>query len=244
MIRLDQQQQKPGQEPDVWQWAKLTQIDPAPFSTSIDLPDLASRGDVVLTLDFRGLSSLQPPPKYKGKPPDDHSVVVDLNGKSVATLTLERPRRGAPRDQAARIGTEGARQRTHAARAQAQAAMGNRRATRSTSSCSTGSKRTIRSPAISTPARCRSRPPRTARRSLRIAAMARRCSTAATASDAPDARIGGWPLRVRRSFGRHRAFSSARRRTRQTRSAATRRRERLAASRRIATTTSSSRIRN
>ncbi len=87
MIRLDQQQQKPGQEPDVWQWAKLTQIDPAPFSTSIDLPDLASRGDVVLTLDFRGLSSLQPPPKFQDKPPEDHSVVVDLDGKSVATLT-------------------------------------------------------------------------------------------------------------------------------------------------------------
>src|SRR5262249_34310917 len=69
MIRLDQQQQKPGEESDVWQWAKLTHIDPAPFSASIDLPDLASRGEVVLTLDFRGLSDLMPSPKYTGTRP-------------------------------------------------------------------------------------------------------------------------------------------------------------------------------
>src|SRR6476646_1179657 len=28
MIRLDQEQQKPGEEADVWQWAKLTHLDP------------------------------------------------------------------------------------------------------------------------------------------------------------------------------------------------------------------------
>jgi hypothetical protein len=28
MIRLDQQQQKPNEESDVWQWAKLTHVDP------------------------------------------------------------------------------------------------------------------------------------------------------------------------------------------------------------------------
>jgi peptidase C25-like protein len=87
MIRLDQQQQKPGEESDVWQWAKLTHIDPAPFATSIDLPDLAARGDVVLTLDFRGLSNLPPPPpKYGGDRPEDHAVAVSLNGKTVATV--------------------------------------------------------------------------------------------------------------------------------------------------------------
>src|SRR5690606_4079322 len=31
MIRLDQRQQEPGEEPDVWQWAKLTHVDPEPF---------------------------------------------------------------------------------------------------------------------------------------------------------------------------------------------------------------------
>ncbi|HEX5125063.1 MAG TPA: C25 family cysteine peptidase, partial [Rhodanobacteraceae bacterium] len=86
MIRLEPDQQKPGEESDVWQWAKLTHIDPKPFETSIDLPDLAPRGDVVLTLNFRGLSGLLSPPKYEGEHPDDHTVVVDLNGKLVATL--------------------------------------------------------------------------------------------------------------------------------------------------------------
>lgn len=86
MIRLDQGQQKPGEESDVWQWAKLTHLDPKPFETSIDLPDLAPRGEVVLTLAFRGLSDLLSPAKYDGAHPDDHTVVVDLGGKPVATL--------------------------------------------------------------------------------------------------------------------------------------------------------------
>ena len=86
MIRLEPDQQKPGEESDVWQWAKLTQIDPKPFSTSVDLPDLAARGDVVLTLNFRGLSDLLQPPKFKGTRPDDHTVAVLLDGKAVATF--------------------------------------------------------------------------------------------------------------------------------------------------------------
>ena len=86
MIRLDPDQQRPGEESDVWQWAKLTQIDPKPFSASIDLPDLAARGDVVLTLNFRGLSELMTPPKFAGKKPDDHTVQIALDGKTVATF--------------------------------------------------------------------------------------------------------------------------------------------------------------
>ena len=86
MIRLDQLQQKPGEESDVWQWAKLTQIDPAPFSTTLDLPDLAARGDVRLTLNFRGLSELMAKPTYKGEMPDDHTLTVSVNGKSVGTF--------------------------------------------------------------------------------------------------------------------------------------------------------------
>jgi hypothetical protein len=86
MIRLDQQQQKPGEESDVWQWAKLTQIDPAPFSTTLDLPDLAARGEVRLTLNFRGLSELFPTARYKGDVPDDHTVIVSVNGRALATF--------------------------------------------------------------------------------------------------------------------------------------------------------------
>jgi len=85
-IRLDQQQQKPGEESDVWQWAKLTQIDPTSFSTTFDLPDLASRGDVALAVNFRGLSELTPNAKYKGDRPTDHAVEVRINGKLVSTL--------------------------------------------------------------------------------------------------------------------------------------------------------------
>ena len=94
MIRLDQQQQKPGEESDVWQWAKLTHIDPTPFSTTFDLPDIAAHGDVAFTLNFRGLSELSPTPSYKGERPDDHTVVVSLNGKTVATLRSEERRVG------------------------------------------------------------------------------------------------------------------------------------------------------
>ena len=89
MIRLEPDQQKPGEESDVWQWAKLTQIDPKPFSAPVDLPDLSARGDVVLTLNFRGLSDLLKPPKFKGEKPDDHTVVVMLDGRKVATFAWD-----------------------------------------------------------------------------------------------------------------------------------------------------------
>ena len=86
MIRLDQRQQKPGEEPDVWQWAKLTQVDPKPFETRFDLPDLGGAGGPVqLVLAFRGLSTLLPPPKDKGEKPSDHVVEVLLNGQPLAT---------------------------------------------------------------------------------------------------------------------------------------------------------------
>jgi len=85
MIRLDQTQQKPGEESDVWQWAKLTQVDPQPFETTFDLPDLDARGGVKLTLNFRGLSELSAPPKRKADKPDDHQVEISLNGRVLAT---------------------------------------------------------------------------------------------------------------------------------------------------------------
>ncbi len=86
MIRLDTSQHKPGQEPDVWQWAKLTHIDPKPFETRFDLPDLDARGGTVaLTLDFRGLSEVQPPFKYEGDTIDDHAVAIHVNGRLLQT---------------------------------------------------------------------------------------------------------------------------------------------------------------
>jgi hypothetical protein len=87
MIRLDQAQQKAGEESDVWQWAKLTQVDPQPFETHLDLPDLDARGaGVKFTLDFRGLSDLILPPKEKTAKPDDHLVEITVNGHALAPL--------------------------------------------------------------------------------------------------------------------------------------------------------------
>jgi len=87
MIRLDQDQQKPGEEADVWQWAKLTHVDPQPFETRFDLPDLDTRaGKVQLTLDFRGLSDVAPPVKEKASKPDDHLVEVTVNGHTLTPL--------------------------------------------------------------------------------------------------------------------------------------------------------------
>jgi hypothetical protein len=87
MIRLDQEQQKPGEEPDVWQWAKLTHVDPQPFQLRFDLADLDARaGEARLVLVLRGLSALQPPPKGKGDKPADHVVELELNGQALAPL--------------------------------------------------------------------------------------------------------------------------------------------------------------
>ncbi|MCB1572190.1 MAG: hypothetical protein KDI72_14425, partial [Xanthomonadales bacterium] len=82
MIRLDQSQQKPGDEPDVWQWVKLTHADPAPFSTQFDLPGLADgNGEASLRLNFRGMSQIISPPDFKAERPPDHVVEIRLNGK-------------------------------------------------------------------------------------------------------------------------------------------------------------------
>lgn len=81
MIRLDQNQQKPGEEPDVWHWAKLTQADPAPFSTRFDLPDLAAHGaDAALRINFRGISTIVVPMDRQKDRPSDHLVEVRING--------------------------------------------------------------------------------------------------------------------------------------------------------------------
>ncbi|HXD84668.1 MAG TPA: C25 family cysteine peptidase [Rudaea sp.] len=86
MIRLGSEQMKPGEEPDVFQWAKLTPIDPKPFAFGFDLPDASLRGaSIPLTLDFRGESNVLTPTKGQAKAPD-HVVAVAINGKLLQSL--------------------------------------------------------------------------------------------------------------------------------------------------------------
>ncbi len=90
MLRLSDRDMKPGEEPDVWQWAKLTPIDAQPFEWTFDLPDVgASRGKLVarLHLDFRGVSSIassKSPTK-----PQDHVVEISINGKALPAQTWD-----------------------------------------------------------------------------------------------------------------------------------------------------------
>jgi len=85
MIRLGDTEMKHGDEPDVWQWAKLTPIDAQPFAFDFNLPDADASGgraaDVAVTLDFRGESNVAAAPK-----PVDHAVEVTVNGVPVQTL--------------------------------------------------------------------------------------------------------------------------------------------------------------
>ena len=82
MIRLDQRQHKPGEEPDLWQWAKLTHADPEPFKTEFDLPDVDVRaGAATLRLNFRGISNIARSYDPKYEPMPDHMVEIRLNGE-------------------------------------------------------------------------------------------------------------------------------------------------------------------
>ena len=87
MLRLSDREMKAGDEPDVWQWAKLTPIDPQPFIWNFDLPDIESRrrGSAVrrhLTIwifaAYRALLRRTTPTK-----PVDHVVEVSINGKAL-----------------------------------------------------------------------------------------------------------------------------------------------------------------
>lgn len=88
MIRLDPRQQQPGEEPDVWQWVKLTHADPEPFSTRFDLPGLSrsKQGEALLKLNFRGISGVVIPYKHKDTPFADHVVDVSINGHLLKQL--------------------------------------------------------------------------------------------------------------------------------------------------------------
>ena len=87
MIRLNQNHVKQWEEADFWHWAKLTHVDPQPFSLDLDLPDLAPRGAVALTLKLRGMSvasRMVIPDK-----PADHTLQVQLDGKPVADFSWD-----------------------------------------------------------------------------------------------------------------------------------------------------------
>ncbi len=91
MLRLSDREMKPGEEPDVWQWVKLTPVDAQPFAYNFDLPDAdlhaRSEADVTLTVNFRGVSNVPAQPKHTK--PADHAVDVTLNGKALATLNWD-----------------------------------------------------------------------------------------------------------------------------------------------------------
>jgi len=88
MLRLSDREMKPGEEPDVWQWAKLTPIDAKPFAWNFGLADLDTRApartaaSATLTLDFRGASSIiETDDQHKTA---DHVVAVSINGNALA----------------------------------------------------------------------------------------------------------------------------------------------------------------
>lgn len=92
MLRLGGNEMKPGDEPDVWQWAKLTPIDAQPFSYNFDLADIdltkaSGDADVAITLDFRGVSNVIA--VADTTKPADHVVEASLNGKLLARFEWE-----------------------------------------------------------------------------------------------------------------------------------------------------------
>ncbi len=87
LMRLTPEQAKASELPDVWYWAKITMIDPEPTKVTFDLPDLNSEfSDPVLTLAFRGWSSLPAHEADESAPVHDHVLEVELNGKPAGTL--------------------------------------------------------------------------------------------------------------------------------------------------------------
>ena len=86
LVRLDESAMKPGDEPDVWTWAKLAHTDKEPFAVSFDVDDLAraNGADPTVTLAFRGVSTLYL--RAGEKRPVTHALDVSLNGKPLTTL--------------------------------------------------------------------------------------------------------------------------------------------------------------
>ena len=85
-IRLNNRWIEPGEEPDLWFWSKLTQIDPEPFRSRFDLPDLLESGNVHIELGFRGLSEI----RGGDDKPADHVVEIRINDVLVQTVDFEK----------------------------------------------------------------------------------------------------------------------------------------------------------
>ena len=84
-IRLAGHEIETTKQPELWFWAKLTHIDPQPFSLQLDLSDLDphTTEPVRLRLHFRAVSQPIPVPQDSASalpPPVDHRVEVALNG--------------------------------------------------------------------------------------------------------------------------------------------------------------------
>ena len=91
MLRVSNTEMKPGEEPDVWQWAKLTPVDAKPFAYTFDLPDFdanaSKRAMSSFTFDFRGMSNVR---KQDGEEKAvDHVVEISVNGKPLQRLTWD-----------------------------------------------------------------------------------------------------------------------------------------------------------
>ena len=89
LLHLNGSEMRPGDEPDLWQWAKLTPIDAQPFEIAFDLADLdagAAHATVSLTLALRAVS-LIPPPSGQEEKAIDHVLDVVFNGKALTTLS-------------------------------------------------------------------------------------------------------------------------------------------------------------
>ena len=83
LIRLSGHEVKGLAQPEVWYWAKLTQIDSDPFGVPLNLGDLdtTSPQKVFLKLHFRALSH---PQGLANNGLTDHHVDLSLNGKPIA----------------------------------------------------------------------------------------------------------------------------------------------------------------
>jgi hypothetical protein len=65
MLRLNQAEMAPGTEPDVWQWAKAHARSIHSRHLNSDLMRCRGRVNAALTLAFRGVSNVPPPPEGK-----------------------------------------------------------------------------------------------------------------------------------------------------------------------------------
>lgn len=91
MLRVGDDEMKPGEEPDVWQWAKLTPIDPKLFTHTFDLPDIdanaSKHATSSFTFDFRGMSNVRK--KGGEEKAVDHVVEISVNGKPLQRFTWD-----------------------------------------------------------------------------------------------------------------------------------------------------------